>query len=244
MEDYRQSLSEYGLSDNEINVYVTSIKLRESSAQNIAKNAELPRTTVYHILDSLIEKGLMGFVLKGSIKYFQAVKPSKIIDILDQKKKMIASVVPELDKLFGSMKEKPNVSVFEGLKGIKSVLKDVLEEKKIIYHYGDIISLQNVLPYAFPQYINERVKRKIPIRILCKKEELHKDLIKSSKKEYREFIFIPEGFVFKTSVFIYAGKVAIFNIKEEPHHVIVINNKDFYETQKNFFELTWKLAKK
>src|SRR3989344_3251387 len=214
------ALKEYGLSDNEIKVYITLIKTGESTVQNIAKNANLPRTTIYHILESLEQKALVGFIVKESKKYIQ-------------------EIIPELVSLSGSVKEKPNITVYEGLKGVRSVLKDVLEEKKTIYHYGDIISMQKVFSYAFPQYIKERVKRKISIKILCKKEEPHEELLKTSKKEFREFVFVPKNYEFTSSVFIYSNKVAIFNIKKEPYHVIVIENEDFYHTQKNLFEIIW-----
>jgi len=42
---------------------------------------------------------------------------------------------------------------------------------------------------------------------------------------------------------MYANKVSIFNIKNEPYHVIVIENEDFYSTQKNLFEIIWKTFK-
>ncbi len=237
-------LKEFGLSENEIKLYLALIKTGESTAQTVAKNAELPRTTSYHLLESLIQKGLVGFVIKESKKYFQASNPKRLIETLEEKKKIIQEIMPELTSLSETIKEKPKVTVYEGLRGIRSVLKDVLEEKRTIYHYGDITSIQEVFSHAFPQYIGERVKQKISIKIICKKEEPHKELLKNAKKELREFVFIPENYRFKTSVFIYANKVAIFSIKNEPYYVVIIENEDFYDTQKNLFEIIWKFAKK
>ncbi|MBI2110723.1 TrmB family transcriptional regulator [Candidatus Woesearchaeota archaeon] len=241
--ELQSALKEFGLSENEIKVYLALIKTGESTAQNTAKTAGLPRTTTYHLLESLEQKGLVGFVIKESKKYFQAANPKKLIQALEEKKNIIQEIIPELSSISETVKEKPKVTVYEGLKGIRSILKDVLEEKRTIYHYGDIVSIQEVFSYAFPQYIKERVKRKIPIKIICKKEELHKELLKTAKKELREFVFVPENYEFKSSVFIYANKVAIFNIKREPYYVVVIENEDFYDTQKNLFEIVWKLAK-
>jgi len=68
--------------------------------------------------------------------------------------------------------------------------------------------------------------------------------LKNAKNQFREFIFVPPGFEFKTSVFIYLDKVAIFSIKNEPYYSIVIENKDYNDTQRNFFELLWKISKK
>ena len=83
-----------------------------------------------------------------------------MIDLLEEKKKLIQEIVPQLAEMTETIKEKPKVTVFEGLKGIRAILKDVLEEKKMIYHYGDLISMQKVFSHAFPQYINERSQEK------------------------------------------------------------------------------------
>jgi len=234
-----EALKECGLSENEIKVYITLIKIGESTVQNIAKNANLPRTTTYHLLESLNKKSLISFVIKDLVKYFQAVSPTKLILILEERKKQIQEIVPELNAMAGTVKEKPKITLFEGLSGIKSTLQDVLEERKEILHYGDIISLQKVLSFAFPQYIKKRVEKKIPIKIICKKEEPHKELLKTAKKELREFVFIPKKYCFNSSVFIYANRVVIFNIKTEPYYAVVVENKDFYQSQKNLFKLIW-----
>ena len=39
---------------------------------------------------------------------------------------------------------------------------------------------------------------------------------------------------------MFAQKVALFNINSEPYYAVVIENEDFYDTQKNLFDLVWK----
>lgn len=241
---YISALKEYGLSENEIQVYIILLKAGESSVQIIAKNTDIPRTTAYHILNSLQQKGLVSYVTKEHIKYFQATKPEVLRDILNDKKKHIEEAIPELKSIAFTLKQKPEVEVFEGIKGIKSILIDVLEEKTEILHYGDIVSLTKNLEYIFPQYISERVKRKIPIRVIAKREKEHAELIKTAKREYRKFAFLPEKFIFKTSIFIYKDKVAVLNLQEEPYYGIIITNKDYNDTQRQVFSLLWKIAKK
>ena len=53
-------------------------------------------------------------------------------------------------------------------------------------------------------------------------------------------MFVPKNYEFKTSVFMFAQKVALFNINSEPYYAVVIENEDFYDTQKNLFDLVWK----
>lgn len=238
-----EALKEYGLSENEINVYTNLLKAGETTAQELAKNAQLPRTTVYHLLESLIEKGLASFIIKQSIKLFQPADPEKIPQILEDRKRRIQEIIPSLVSIRQTLTDRPKTQIFEGQRGIKTILQDILEEKKCIYHYGDILSLQESLTYIFPQYMALRVKKRIPIKIICKKEEAHESLIKNSKKDMREFLFIEEGFSSPSSIFIYNKKVAILSLKKEPYYGIVIENKDFYESQLNMFNLVWKIAK-
>ncbi len=239
MNKYNEVLKEFGLSENEVKVYITLLKTGESGVQNLAKNAGLPRTTTYHILESLSQKGLVSHIDKDKIRYFQAANPKIIPEILEEKKKRIKEIIPELLTITETFAEKPKVEVYEGIKGIKTILEDVLETKQAILHYGDIISLQNALKYIFPQFINKRIENKIPIKIIGKKEEAHKELLKKATKEYREFKFIPPNYTFKSSIFIYNKKVAILSLQQEPYYGIIIDNEDFHQTQKNMFDLLW-----
>ncbi|MBI2564389.1 helix-turn-helix domain-containing protein [Candidatus Woesearchaeota archaeon] len=239
IDKYSEVLKEFGLSENEVKVYITLLKTGESGVQNLAKNAGLPRTTTYHLLESLSQKGLVSHIDKNKIRYFQAANPKIIPEILEEQKKHIKEIIPELLTIAETFTEKPKVEVYEGIKGIKTILEDTLETKKEILHYGDIISLQNSLKYIFPQFINKRVEKKIPIKILCKKEAAHKELLETAKKQYREFKFIPSNYTFKSSIFIYNKKVAILSLQQEPYYGIIIDNEDFHQTQKNMFELLW-----
>jgi HTH-type transcriptional regulator, sugar sensing transcriptional regulator len=243
MTDDFEALKEYGLSENEIKVYINLLKAGEITAQELAKNIQLPRTSVYHLLESLIEKGLASFIIKQSVKLFQPADPKKIPQLLEDKKKRIQEIIPSLISIRQTLINRPKTQIFEGPRGIKTILQDILDEKKCIYHYGDILSLQKALPYIFPQYVALRVTKNIPIKIICKKEEAHGELIKSSKKELREFLFIEKGFSFPSGIFIYNKKVAILSLKKEPYYGIVIENEDFYESQLNVFNLIWKQAK-
>ena len=77
-----QILKEYGLSDNEIKVYLASLSLGTSKVNEISKKADLLRTTTYEVLKTLVEKGLVSYVIKSGVRYFEAAYPNKLINIL------------------------------------------------------------------------------------------------------------------------------------------------------------------
>ena len=99
------SLREFGLSENEIKIYIALIKAGETTAQSIAKNADIPRTTAYHLLEGLIQKGLVSFIVKESKKYFQATNPKKLVSILEEKKKLMQEIMPQLMDISNTIKK-------------------------------------------------------------------------------------------------------------------------------------------
>ena len=67
-------------------------------------------------------------------------------------------------------------------------------------------------------------------------------MLKTQKKEIRESKFI-SGLGFPTVTYIYGDKVAILSLEKDIIGLI-IENKDIANTQKQIFELLWKIAKK
>ena len=103
--DTRFALKAYGLSEKEIALYLELLPLGTVSLQEIAKRLEFPRSTVYHTLNYLIEKGLVAKIVKQKVTYYTATDPDKLQDQLIEKQKLIQEVLPELHELKKTKKE-------------------------------------------------------------------------------------------------------------------------------------------
>ena len=97
MKEVGLALTEYGLSDKEIRVYVALLPLGSVSLQEIAKRLSLPRTTVYNTLSYLSTKGLVSKITKKGITHFEAIDPKTLIDKLNENACPIRS--PQLEEL-------------------------------------------------------------------------------------------------------------------------------------------------
>ena len=60
-------LEEFGLTQTEEKVYLVLSQSGISPASDIIKKTQLHRTTVYDVLNRLIEKGIVSFVIKNKI---------------------------------------------------------------------------------------------------------------------------------------------------------------------------------
>lgn len=233
-----RALYDAGLSPNEIKVYLALLRIGKSKAGKIAKEAQRDRTSVYDSLKRLLEKGIISYVVEANRKWFQAVNPQKLIEMLEEKKEKIENILPDLKEIYKKPEEKHNVTLFFGKKGVKSVFQDILRnarENLVLDSSGQFFEK---LPYYAPIFVKELEKRKIKVRHIARKgKETHP----SKTTELRFFPKVQRETTITTN--IYAGKIAMI-IWTEPMEGIIIENRAAYEAYKDYFELLWNFAKK
>ena len=115
-------LEEAGLTKNEITIYKALLEFGPSTAGPLTKKSGVHRSRVYESLNRLVDKGLVSYKIQSNRKYFQAQNPEEIIDFIDEKKEKVKSILPELNALQMLRPETQEANVFEGYKGIKSLL--------------------------------------------------------------------------------------------------------------------------
>jgi len=235
--DKELALIEFGLSDKEIKVYLALLPLGSIKLQELAKRIDLPRTTIYNTLNYLYTKGLISKIVKGHVTYFEAVNPDKLIDTLNQKKEIILSVLPELENLKKEIKESSGVEIYEGFKGISTILADIFKEKQQTYYFGSYSKSVEILKHLPEHFRVLRINKKIPAKIVIDpydEETFHK----ASYKKITEMRFADSLKEFPCMIFIYGNKVAMYAVKGELVGVI-IKNKEFSEAMKLIFNLYW-----
>src|SRR3989344_4799497 len=129
----KESLINLGLTDGESKVYLALLKLGSSTVGPIAKEAKVAYSNIYDILERLLEKGLISFILKEKTKHFQAVPPSRLNEFIEKKeeklqdeKLSLKSLIPELEKL-QNPKSRQEAEIFIGIKGIKTAYERLIE---------------------------------------------------------------------------------------------------------------------
>ncbi len=241
-------LKNFGLSEKEIAVYLALVELGPSSVRDISAKSKVNRGTSYDILKSLINLGVVSYYNKESKQYFIAEPPEKLLSAIDQKQEDLSEVrknieqsLPLIKTLFEKQGGKPSVKLYEGTKGIRQILEDVLNTlegfpEKAYYLYSSSTAEDRKSVYAdMPDFSKKRVAKKISVKIISLGEGgqlVGLDERKALPTEGRE--------IKSTHEIIYSGKVAHISLddKEEPVGV-VIHNEAIYQTQKILFEFNW-----
>ena len=86
-------LEQIGLAESEIKVYFALMKLGSASTGPIIDEAKINHSNVYSILNKLIDKGLVSYIIKNNVKYFLASDPKNLIDLLNTKEKQIVLLI-------------------------------------------------------------------------------------------------------------------------------------------------------
>lgn len=239
-----KELKEFGLSDNEITIYLTLLKTGSSTANRIAQITGLKRSTTYDNLALLNSKGIVSNAMKDNVNYYESANPKKIVHLLEERKERIEKILPELLSMRESISEKTGVTYFEGKKGVLTVLNDILDEGKELWFYGSRKMALLSLKHYPENFIQKRADKNIKLRAILAGED-KKDPVYKNKKIFRlsSLKFLKEFDQIGTNVFIYSDRVAFMTPSENPVGII-IKNKEILKQQKTLFEIFWKMAKK
>lgn len=235
-------LQEFGLTSSEAKVYLALLELGPSLAGQISRKTGIHRRNVYDITERLIQKGLIGYILKNNRRLFEAVNPEKFREILDEKQKALDENIGDLKFLYEKTKEKQETNFYKGIEGLKTVFQDQLEierkesKDKEILILGASQSAFEILPFYFKWYDIDRVKKKIKAKIIAS-EKL------SKKIPLSEIRYIPQKYANPLAINIYGSKVAIILWKKSPI-AIVIKEKEIADSYRQYFELMWRMARK
>ena len=78
---------DFGLTEYEARTLTTLFNFVEADAPHISRNAEIPKTRIYDVLEKLKEKGLILEVY-GRPKRYKVIDPNEIFkQLIDNKKK-------------------------------------------------------------------------------------------------------------------------------------------------------------
>ncbi|MFH1636902.1 MAG: helix-turn-helix domain-containing protein [Candidatus Woesearchaeota archaeon] len=235
--DVKETLKRIGMRRNEIKVYLGLLKLGSSKAGKISKIAEVNRTNTYDALKSLLEKGLASYVVIANKKWFQPAHPRRLKELLKEMEDDVSEVLPQLEGIFKQTQLKQNVTLYKGLKGIKSVMQDILREGKNNDVFGSEGQFGERMPIYEKQFLKLQKEQKIRTRMLVRRGR------KAEGSRMTEVRFVPKNVESPVVTNIYGNKIAIIIWTDTPEATI-IENKAAADSYRAYFELLWKQGKK
>jgi sugar-specific transcriptional regulator TrmB len=237
----QQILEDMGLTPAEAKIYLILLKQGASLAGVISRNTGIHRRSVYDAIERLIQKGLVSYIKSNNRKYFEAVSPDRLLEILHKKETDIKAILPELKKLQQMTEGKNETLFFRGKAALKSAFDDQLDKAEEVCIFGATTLATDILQYYFPHFDRQRVKKKIKIKLIFNESERGNPYI--SQIPLAEVRFVPKEIKSRSAINIYGRTTCIVAWKPEPV-AILIREEDISEGFRNYFDFMWQFAKK
>ncbi len=245
-DNFLSLFEELGLSEHEAKVYLATLNLGPSTILKIAKTAEVKRTTVYSVVESLKQKGLINFEVRGLKTLYAAADPQKLETVLEQKKEKLKSTLPDLSAMYNLKSGESYIKYYEGLNGIKSVYESLLTDIK---PHQDYLVFSNADEWllADKEFFLDFTKRRgelargsdIKIRLLLQDTPAAQEYIKNQSNYFLQVKILPSSTKLTTNLVIIPKKVVIHQMTP-PIMAMVIENKSIVQMHKEMFEIIWK----
>lgn len=234
--DLNTVLHDIGLTQDEGSVYLALSRLGSCPVNQLKEEVDLHRTTIYDVLVRLYRKGFVSYTVKDKVRYYNAAKPEKIIYLMKEKQRLLKKALPKLKDISEKQKE-IKLELYSWKGGFKSILNEMLKAKIV---YGFDIDEKKIWT-EFPNLMGSYYKH------IKKKNIKHLFLVKEGTKSFYgrmciRYRFMPKIFFNPIPCFVYGDVVAY--IMWNPPVLIRIENRQFAKSFKNYFKLTWDVAKK
>ena len=242
-------LEDIGLTKGEIKVYLTLLKIGETTTGKIIEEAQISSGKIYEILNKLIKKGLVSYIIKEKTKYFQAASPNRIIDFLHEKEEELKNKELELKKELYNLSnlqkdnKKYEATLYIGLKGIQTAIFEALSnidrKKGEVLAMGIRSSKDEKYNLLWKRWHRERIKK----RIMCKAIFSDKDTeyFNAFQKMAYTYVKTLKG-ITPSAIDIIGGQILIFTYEERPS-CLSVKNLEIATSFKTFFETLWRIAR-
>lgn len=236
-----ETLKELGLTENEAEIYFATLSLGPSTIIKIARTSGIKRTTIYSVIDSLRQKGLMNIQVEGFKKKFVAEDPQKLEEMLEIRKERFRNLLPEFAAIYNLRGGESFIKYYEGLPAIKGVYESLIRDIK---PHEDYLVMGNQDYWIkhdekyFLDFLFRRAKLPIKIRMMFQESILaHK--WKDQEKNFNSLVkILPLGTKLNTNLVITPQRVFIHQLIE-PLIGIVIENKSVIQMHKEMYEIIW-----
>ena len=252
--ELKQKLTLLGLTDNQAEIYLLLLKQGLASLLELSRRININRTTIYRIVEDLKKLNLVEEVLDDRGVKVKAVAPENLNLLLTQKeteltqlKSNISSLISDLSAINDQPAPSTQVVYFRGQSGLKQLLWNILKAKGESVGYGYADWNQSVGRDFAEKLRAERVKRQIFDREIQNTDQLGPMSDWTKIKDYGQIYecrFLDKKIVnIKHDTYIYNDVFAFFYFIKDEMFGLEIHNPEIAKTQKQIFEILWKLAK-
>jgi sugar-specific transcriptional regulator TrmB len=234
-----------GLSEKAAEVYLASLELGEATVQQLAKKANLKRTTIYYTLEELKDAGAILETKRNKKSFYLPETPK---NVLKRVKEKIWDTESSLDILEGKMHsiyKRPRIYFLYGPSGFKKIWDMIFATPD--KEFRIITEGSNFLDFVREKYILDyiiKTKKKLNIfsRQLIQDSPYARGIVAKDKQENRVSKIFSSRHKIPFTEVICHDFVAFISPRFEDT-LFVVENESYAQTRRSLFEILWENIK-
>ncbi|MBI4452709.1 hypothetical protein HY637_04725 [Candidatus Woesearchaeota archaeon] len=238
-------LQKLEISPTAAKVYLALLELGKSSADKVAKRAGTYKANAYDALEKLSQIGLVTALFEDNKKLFLATNPEKLPQIveeikekriskIDELKKELNQIMPQLKEKYDSIKEKELFEIYRGRKAYKAIINEIVREKPKYWKGFGNFQIQAFFPIDFKKWF-----KNIGVKLFSTKlDEVIKRMEAAKETTKVEVIWLPQE-VYMPIVWVVFGENVLIIIYEPDIIVMRIKSEQVVKTFSNQFDYLW-----
>jgi sugar-specific transcriptional regulator TrmB len=241
-------LSQLGLTKGEITVYLALNKLGESTIGPIGKESTVSKSKIYDILEKLIDKGLIGYIIKNDTKHFLANDPRMILEYIQKKENTleqtkesaITELLPQLLLQRATASKKRIAEMYQGFEGIKAIREELLsnmkkESKLLVLGAPKVANVR--WEGWFLDFHKRRIKKSIAMDIIYNADAQEFGKVRK-KMKLTKVKYLPNKLVSPNWIDVFEKEVLFIILLKNPI-AFVIRDETLANSFKSYFQIMW-----
>lgn len=247
-------LTKLGLTPTETSVYLSGLSYTEVDVRTLVRETGVKRPTLYHALETLMQKGMASKRGTARRLVFSMVAPDRLEQLVERRmqeltsqKKMLSDIIPLIRERVGRAAEQTiQVSQFDGIEGIKTVVEEALYCKS--RHWDIIAPRKNFFSDFDPEYaryyLDTRNARGLTARTLWERDALEIGRpLSADEIAQRNPRYLPQRLHgrFESVMMLFDDKVALIGSLSSLSAVL-IHSKEVHRFMSVMFDGLWEIS--
>ena len=234
-----ERLKDAGLTGNEAKVYLELLRRGEANGNVLAKKTVLDRSLTYTVLNNLVDKGMVSYLIKDRKRLFKPSDPENLLVPIKEQEDFINDLIPSLKAIKPKKTEKSNFMIYEGKEGMKVLFEKMMAVKKEVLFFGGTGKSFDLLQYEIFHIIKRFKTSGMKLRGIISYSNRNHEYVGI---EGAEIAYLKDVNSNATTC-IFGDTVSVHVLLEEEKPIVMImENKEIANGYRAYFDFMFKNA--
>lgn len=237
-----KQIEKIGLPRNQARIYFCLLQNGPQFLQELSKNTDIKRTTLYPIIEKMVENNLLEIEIDKKRKKYYIKDPKNLLLQLREQSYLLEALMPQLENIFKEKSGENKIRFYDTINGLKETLKEI---NKINSEKDEVLTIESNIRESFKigyefwkDILDEKKRLGIKSRTIIPAKEANEFIIRDHAIKIRTSTMLTD---FNITIYLFMNKTIIMIPVDSL--CIVIENKKIKDAINCLFEIIWRRAK-